>query len=136
MQFGGCEDDLLVVGSERDWAAGGNCNGAGGGRAPGMVGRTQLGDGRVRGWGGEGGLGLVLHRQEVGADGKLGRQELAAGKVGLGRWGRLGGSLPRRGSRGWGRSAQSTGPTFAFAPHQAPKWSAQPIPHTGQRDRR
>lgn len=136
MQFGGCEDDLLVVGSERDWAVGGNCNGAGGGRAPGMVGRMQLGDGRVRGWGGEGGLGLVLHRQEVGADGKLGRQEVAAGKVGLGRWGRQGGSLPRRGSRGWGRSAQSTGQTFAFALHQALKSSAQPIHHTGQQDRR
>ena len=143
MQFGGCGGDLLVVGSERDWAAGGNCNGAGGGRAPGMVGRLQLGDGRVSGWvgrvrgyGGEWGLDLVLHKQEVGADGKLGRQVVAAGKVGLGRWGRQGDSLPRRGSRGWGRSGQSTGPTFPFAPRQASKLSGQPIHHTGQQDRR
>ena len=140
MQFGGCEDALLV-GSERDWAVGGNCNGVGGGTAPRMVGRRRLGDGRVqvgkvRDWGGGGGLGLVSHRQEEGADDKLGRQEVAAGKVGLGRWGRQGGSLPRRGSRGWGRSAQSTEPTFAFAPHQASKLSAQPIHHTGQQDRR
>ena len=71
MLFGGCEDALLLlVGSERDWVVGGNCNGAGGGgRAPGMVGRWQLGGGRVwvgrvRDWGGGGGLDLVSHRQE------------------------------------------------------------------------
>ena len=144
MLFGGCEDALLLlVGSERDWVVGGNCNGAGGGgRAPGMVGRWQLGGGRVwvgkvRDWGGGGGLDLVSHRQEeVGADGKLGRQEVVAGRVVLGRWGRQGGSLPRRGSRGWGRSGQSTGPTFAFAPRQASKSSAQPIHHTGRQGRR
>ena len=149
MLFGGCEDALLpllllLVGSERDWEVGGNCNVAGGGgRAPLMVGRMQLGEGRgrvgrVRDWGGGGGLGLVLHRQEeVGADGKLGRQvEVAAGRVGRGGWGRQGGSLPRRGSRGWGQSGQSTGPTFAFAPRQALKSSAQPIHHTGRQGRR
>ena len=108
-----------------------------------MVGKRQLGDGRAwervgrgMGWGGGEELDLVLHRMEEGVDGKLDRPEVAAGKEGLGMWGRQGGSLPRRGSRGWGRSAQSTGQTFAFALHQASKSLAQPIHHTGQRDRR
>ena len=93
-----------------------------------MVGKRQLGDGRAweragrgMGWGGGEELDLVLHRMEAGVDGKLDRPEVAAGKEGLGMWGRQGGSLLRQGSRDWGRLAQSTGLTFASALLQALK---------------